>query len=147
MDFLKKNVLFICLLAVAWFFLADPSLTLAATELKTDIVANDAGGFNTNMRNSLQMAHNVAVTISTIMICLGGMMVTMNLEGPNKLLWNSVLGIGLALGFASFLGVAFNDQIAGMDDIPGYFAGVVYHSAVHHASAVPHRHRAPDGAV
>lgn len=53
--------------------------------------------------------------IATCFIMIGGLMVAFNVESANKLLWNSMLGIGLALNFFSV--------ITGLFDVDG-FAGV-----------------------
>ena len=114
MDFLKKHWACICLLAVACLLLYDPSISFAAGSVDTKVVTGSGGAqFNSNLESAKNMAHNVAVTVSTIMICLGGLMVAMNVDGPNKLLWNSMLGIGLALGFATFLGNVYSSYVAG----------------------------------
>ena len=106
-------VCFVLVLTVALVF--QPDITYAAGDLDTKVIQGNsdaATNFNNMMSDSVHGIRYVANIIATIMIALGGLMVAMNVDGPNKLLWNSVLGIGLAVGFAGFLTSVFDTSEA-----------------------------------
>ena len=88
---------------------AIPEVTQAASTLDpniTNVVNGDSEGaaqFNDNMKNFAATASAIAKTVSIIMVALGGLMVAMNVDGPTKLMWNAILGVGLAISFGGFI--------------------------------------------
>lgn len=84
-------------------FSCDTSIALAASDIDTNIVAGDPGGFNTMMGNWLDSMIFAAKAISTIMIVLGGLNIALNL-GNNTLstVWSAAFGIGLILNIGLF---------------------------------------------
>lgn len=110
-----------CLLAaVCVLFWMDP-VSAASSTLSTDVLptaasadgTKDVGGANFNdlMAKFYATMTYVGKIISTIMVCLGGLMVATNMDSGHKTVWNAILGIGLALNAGSFLSTAFQPYV------------------------------------
>ena len=97
------------MLLLLTLLVAIPEVTQAASPLDpniTNVVNGDSEGaaqFNDNMKNFAATASAIAKTVSIIMVALGGLMVAMNVDGPTKLMWNAILGVGLAISFGGFI--------------------------------------------
>lgn len=97
------------MLLLLTLLVAIPEVTQAASTLDpniTNVVNGDSEGaaqFNDNMKNFAATASAIAKTVSIIMVALGGLMVAMNVDGPTKLMWNAILGVGLAISFGGFI--------------------------------------------
>ncbi|MDY2685765.1 MAG: hypothetical protein SOV43_06295, partial [Selenomonadaceae bacterium] len=117
-------LLLVCLLAAACLlFSADIASAAGAAQgtLSTDILptassadgAKDVGGANFNdlMAKFYATMTYVGKIISTIMVCLGGLMVATNMDSGHKTVWNAILGVGLALNAGSFLSTAFQPYV------------------------------------
>ena len=117
-------LLLVCLLGVACLlFSADIASAAGAAQgtLSTDILptASSADGtkdvgeanFNDLMAKFYATMTYVGKIISTIMVCLGGLMVATNMDSGHKTVWNAILGVGLALNAGSFLSTAFQPYV------------------------------------
>lgn len=82
-----------------------------AANLQTDILSGASGQqFNQNMSDLVAFSHDAARLISTIMVCAGGLMVAFNMDSGHKLVWNVILGAGLAMFAAESLASVFTPE-------------------------------------
>ena len=107
----KHPTLWCVALLLMVLVIAVPEVTQASGSMLdpniTNVVSGNSEGarqFNENMTNFAATASTVAKTVSIIMVALGGLMVAMNVDGPTKLMWNAMLGVGLAISFGGFIG-------------------------------------------
>ncbi len=110
------------------FFLLTSLLVFALILSTQNVTYADAAGdmanigtndsFQTNLTTIAQGIVTIARTISVIFIALGGIMVAFNVESANKLLWNAMLGIGLALNMFLVVNGLFGNIILGPGSTP-----------------------------
>lgn len=84
----------------------DSNTVLAATgneALTTKLDLGMGDDFNDMMRKITGGFLSIAKIVSVIMTATAGIMIAFNLGGPNKMVWNWLLGIGLALNFGGLL--------------------------------------------
>lgn len=84
----------------------DSNTVLAATgneALTTKLDLGMGDDFNDMMRKITGGFLSIAKIVSVIMTATAGIMIAFNLGGPNKMIWNWLLGIGLALNFGGLL--------------------------------------------
>lgn len=84
----------------------DSNTVLAATgneALTTKLDLGMGDDFNDMMRKITGGFLTIAKIVSVIMTATAGIMIAFNLGGPNKMVWNWLLGIGLALNFGGLL--------------------------------------------
>ena len=97
----KKILILTGILLIFALILLTSSVSFAAgdnastAESMANIGTNDS--FQDSLTTLAKGMIRIARTISVIFIALGGIMVAFNVESANKLLWNAMLGIGLAL--------------------------------------------------
>jgi len=96
----SRKIFLLISLLVFGLLLSTQDISYAASNISTaeemaNIGTNDS--FQTNLTTISKGIVTIARTISVIFIALGGIMVAFNVESANKLLWNAMLGIGLAL--------------------------------------------------
>lgn len=95
---------------------ADTAGNISAAGNMANIGTNDS--FQTNLTTIAQGIVTISRTISVIFIALGGIMVAFNVESANKLLWNAMLGIGLALNMFLVVNGLFGNTILGPGSTP-----------------------------
>ena len=84
----------------------DSNTVLAATgneALTTNLDLGMGKDFNDMMQKITGGFLTIAKIVSVIMTATAGIMIAFNLGGPNKMIWNWLLGIGLALNFGGLL--------------------------------------------
>ena len=84
----------------------DSNTVLAATgneALTTKLDLGMGDDFNDMMRKITGGFLSIAKIVSVIMTATAGIMIAFNRGGPNKMVWNWLLGIGLALNFGGLL--------------------------------------------
>lgn len=67
-------------------------------------------GLNEEIKKILVTLENAAKAISVIMTVVAGAMVCLNLQDGRKVIWNYILGIGLAINFGAFLLTLFGNS-------------------------------------
>lgn len=74
-------------------------------------VNGGTGGFRDQLKNLVQGFFSISYTIITIMTAVAGFMIVFGIEDGKKVLWQYMLGIGLAINFGGFLMELFGPTI------------------------------------
>lgn len=118
----KKILILTGILLIFALILLTSSVSFAAgdnastAESMANIGTNDS--FQDSLTTLAKGMIRIARTISVIFIALGGIMVAFNVESANKLLWNAMLGIGLALNTFLVINGLFGNLVLGPGSTP-----------------------------
>lgn len=125
LKFSRLHLAVLTLAAISGLLLLFPdtlfSVALAAdnsTITNGDSVFGSYGGtWGPQLQHLAGAIFQMARIISIIMVCAGGMMVALGIEDGKKVVWNYILGAGLALNIGSFLfgGLAMTDGFEAVD--------------------------------
>ena len=95
-------------------FAAESSGTMSSHSSLFDWGSATAGsggkGLNDELKSILITLEQAAKAISVIMTVVAGAMVCLNLQDGRKVIWNYILGIGLAINFGAFLFTMFGES-------------------------------------
>ena len=95
-------------------FAAESNGTMSSHSSLFDWGSATAGsggkGLNDELKSILITLEQAAKAISVIMTVVAGAMVCLNLQDGRKVIWNYILGIGLAINFGAFLFTMFGES-------------------------------------